>query len=244
MRQMAKALDDVEMDETVRGALHDFFQRSSAYVVNHGKAPAHDGNCSHPEMAARWDGQRRIDEAVAAIRSRDFARALAIADACEGAGLAGLMALMIGSGEDVLLACVHGKLKQNPILAQNRYAGRTLLHNARDVKSVELLLRLGADPNAVDGGKHAPLYSLANERRTGGGDVVRALVRGGAEVDACGGVKRCTALHMAARRGNVEIAEALLACGADIGARDSQGVMPWQRAVNCRQPAVAALLKR
>ncbi len=47
---------------------------------------------------------------------------------------------------------------------------------------------------------------------------------------------------MAARRGNVEAAEALLDCGADIEARDSLGETPFRRAVNCRQPGVAALL--
>jgi ankyrin repeat protein len=108
---------------------------------------------------------------------------------------------------------------------------------------VELLLRLGADPNATDSGKHAPLYCLSNESKEGGGDAVRALIRGGALVNACDGVKRCTALHMAARRGNVEIAEALLDCGADTNAHDSQGVTPLQRAINCRQVAVAELLR-
>jgi ankyrin repeat protein len=72
--------------------------------------------------------------------------------------------------------------------------------------------------------------------------VVRALVRGGAKVDARDGVKRCTALHMAARRDNVEAAEALLDCGADIEARDSLGDTPLRRSVNCGKTAVASLL--
>ena len=56
------------------------------------------------------------------------------------------------------------------------------------------------------------------------------------------GSKRCTPLHMAARRGNVEIAEALLDCGADIDVRDSKGDTPLQRALNCRKPELASLL--
>jgi ankyrin repeat protein len=107
---------------------------------------------------------------------------------------------------------------------------------------VELLLRLGADPNSA-AGTHPPLYCVANECQVPGGDnVVRALVRAGAEVDARSESKQCTALHMAARRGNAEVAEALLGCGADINAQDTNGDTPLQRARNCRKPAVAELL--
>ena len=105
---------------------------------------------------------------------------------------------------------------------------------------VELLLRLGADPNARG---HTPLYCLANEHRgSEGGGVVRALAQRGANVNANDGVKHCTALHMAARRGNLEIAEALLDCGADIDAPDSLGDTPLRRSVNCDKIQVASLL--
>ena len=46
-------------------------------------------------------------------------------------------------------------------------------------------------------------------------------------------VKRSGPLHLAARRGNVSIAEALLECGANIEAQDSMGETPLRRAVNC-----------
>ena len=106
----------------------------------------------------------------------------------------------------------------DPSLIRERYWNRTLLHFAAGAggeELVQLLLQLGADPNTLDGGQATtPLYSLANECAVGGGSVVRILVDAGAKVDACAGVKRCTPLHMAARRGNTEIAVALLECGA------------------------------
>ena len=51
-----------------------------------------------------------------------------------------------------------------------------------------------------------------------------------------------TALHMAARRGNVTVAKALLECGADPRIGDIAGVTPLQRAINCRKAEAAALL--
>src|SRR5262249_47905233 len=146
-----------------------------------------------------------------------------------------------------MLHYVRNKLAGDPALAHERYRGQTLLHSAAaagNLDLVELLLGLGADPNVEDDGGHTPLYSVGNEcQAPGGGDVVRALVRSGAQVDACEGAKRCTALHMAARRGNIEVAQALLDCGAAIDARDTAGVTPLQRAINCRKPEVAALLR-
>jgi truncated hemoglobin YjbI len=246
MKNMVKTLDEAQIDEPARSALRDFFERSSAYVVNQGPSPSVSDSPMDHEIACRWDAQRRLDEEVAAIRSSDTDRAIRLAENFDRNILAGLLALMIGSGQSGLLDYVHKKLTQDPALTQERYAGRTLLHVAAgegSLTTVELLLRLGAAPNALDGGKHTPLYSVGNECRVSdGGKVVHALVRAGAKVDAHEGVKHCTALHMAARRGNVDVATALLDCGADIEARDTLGVTPLQRAVNCRKPEVAALL--
>jgi hypothetical protein len=155
---------------------------------------------------------------------------------------AGLLALMMGSRNPAMPRYVQERVTHDPALVRERYAGRTLLHAASaqgNLTMVGLLLRLGADPNAQDGGGHTPLYSLANEYgASDGGDVVRALAQSGANVNANDGVKHCTALHMAARRGSLEIAEVLLDCGADIDARDSLGDTPLRRSVNCNQLAV------
>jgi truncated hemoglobin YjbI len=245
MKNMVKALDEAQIEEPARKTLREFFERSSAYVVNQGPAlPVAEG--TRDEIARRWDAQLRLDETVAAIRSGDAERAIALAETCERTVLTGVLALMIGSGHSVLLDHVQERLTRDPALIRERYAGRTLLHTAAAQGSltiVELLLHLGADPNAADGGGHTPLYSVGNECKVSGcGKVVHALVRAGANVDARDGVKHCTALHMAARRGNVDVARALLDCGADIEARDTLGETPLRRSVNCDKTEVAALL--
>jgi len=260
MKNMMQALDDVPIEEPARSALRGLFERASAYVVNVGQAPAvaDDGDRPssdiHREISRRWSAQRTLDEAVAAVRRGAADRAITLAEdstleTCfksNRSRFAALLALMIGSGDGPMLDYVREKLLADPRLAQERYSGRTLLHGAAaagDLTTVELLLRLGADPDTADAGGHTPLYCLANEcKGSGGANVVRALVQAGARVDAGDGVKRCTALHMAARRGNVQVAEALLDCGAGIEVRDSLGDTPLRRAVNCDKPGVAALL--
>jgi hemoglobin len=253
---MVTALDDVPIAESARGALLGFFERSSAYLVNQGEMPAVAGDGVEPprdrmqqEIARRWDAQLNLDEVVAAVRRGDADGAIAIAESAAlktraPAVSAALLGLMLASGHRRLLEYVRARVTREPSVARERYAARTLLHDASahaNLPMVELLLRLGADAD-TDGG-HGPLYAVANECRvSGGGPVVRALVQGGAKVDANDCVKRCTALHMAARRGNVEVADALLDCGADIEARDSLGETPLRRAVNCDKIEVAALL--
>src|SRR5215471_3696028 len=229
MKNMVRALDDVQIDEPARSALRSLFERSSAYVINTGPAPAvmrergePSKDALHQEISARWTAQCTLDQAVAAVRSGEAERAISLAESStlrtlftnNRSTLAALLATMIARGHEAILLYVREKLSADPALAKERYSGRTLLHAAAaagNAAIVKLLLQLGANPDVLDSGGHTPLYSVANEcRAPGGADVVRALAQAGANVNARDGVKHCTALHMAARRGNVEIAEALL----------------------------------
>ena len=248
MKCMSRTLDNLPIEDPVRCALRSFFEQSSAFLVNDSKVNVpQDG--LHGELATRWSAQLSVEQTVAAIRSGDTDRAIALVDKCalDRAVLLHLLAIMNGSGHPILIDYVRERLVSDPAIARQRYAyGRTLLHTAAgegSLPTVQLLLELGADPNAADGGGHTPLYSVGNEcGAPDGGDVVRALVDAGANVNAHTGVKRCTALHMAARRGNVSVAKALLECGANIEARDSLGDSPLRRAVNCGKTEMAAFL--
>jgi truncated hemoglobin YjbI len=248
LANMAEALDDVHIDEPLRDDLLRFFQHSSAHVVNQEKSDHHD---LHPEFAARWEAQLRVEEAVSAIRAGKADEAMRLIGepslkSCGASVHCGLLGLMIRQASEGLMDYLRVRLAENPSLLEERFASRMLLHEAAaagNLPVVELLLSLGADPDSQDGGEHTPLYSVANEcAQPGGGLVVFALARAGAAIDANAGAKKCTALHMAARRGHEEIAQALLDSGADIEARDSLRETPLRRAVNCDKVGVASLL--
>lgn len=243
LKHMGATLKAAQIDEGTREVLRQFFLHSSAYVTG-GKA----AEPQHEELAGRWGEQRHLDDAISAITAGRDQEALALAPrfATRPSVFVGLLARMIQSGRSVLIRFVIDAVESDPALVARRSAGRTLLHVAAGSGCVEvlaLLLRLGADPNIHDRGDHTPLYYAANEcALETGTEVVRTLVRAGADVNACGGVTRATALHMAARRGYVEIARALLDCGASLEARDSKGDTPLQRAINCRRERVCHLL--
>jgi truncated hemoglobin YjbI len=258
MRNMVAALDEVSLDGAVRDALRDLFEGSSAYIVNTGQRPSAaapaKGSSSEPVHRAleeRWTEQQSLDALVAAIREADAVRSLELIAslqarlAIDRAVFVHLLMLMMG--QNICFDYVRSELQADPALAHlpSRY-GRTLLHEAAGCGSlpiIELLLRLDADPNVRTSGGHTPLYCLANEcQGPAGASIVRALVGAGAQVDARSDSKQSTPLHMAARRGNSEVAAALLDYGANIHAQDSDGDTPLRRAHKCRKPQLVHLL--
>jgi hemoglobin len=140
-------------------------------------------------------------------------------------------------------------LEQDPALVHTQDGqGGTLLHAAAgdwDIDRVTFLLEKGA---AVDGG-HSPLCNAAGryvdraERSAESGKLVaEILVRRGADVNTPTGAEDQTPLHMAARRGNLAVAQVLLNGGAALEARDKKGETPLRRAVNCGHPGFVSLL--
>jgi len=227
LRLMGETIDEVVPEASTRDALRQFFQISSAYITN-----APDETPRTFELEPQWKVQLTLDNAIAAIRGSKTEEAIALSDQVEPARRAGLLSEMIGSGNRKLLDYALRHIDPSA-----RFAGRTPLHIAAGkgvLPAVEALLKAGADPNVLSALGHTPLYDAANQAGTP--EIVRALIQAGADVNLS------NALHMAARRGNLAVAEVLLEHGAEINRRDKKGDTPLKRALNCRKPQVAALL--
>jgi hemoglobin len=243
LKNMEATLDATPLDEGTRNGLRNFFSHSSAYVIG-----SDAGKPDHEELAVRWSEQRFLDRVISAIAAGQDDETLALASrfASRPSLFIGLLARMVQSCRAKLIKFVIDSVKTNSSLTTRRFAGNTLLHFAAGAgceEVVTLLLRLGADSN-IEGRGRTPLYCVANEcPSVTGPEVIRALVRAGADVNACSRVTRATALHAAARRGHVGIARALLDLGAAVNARDRKGDTPLQRAINCRRTEVSQLLR-
>jgi len=170
-----------------------------------------------------------------------------------GCGRLEAIASFLLSGSDSLFDEAAALLRREPTLVNTKFGvGQTLLHRAAGawrLPLVQLLFELDADPNVLDAAGHAPLYYAGNSSN-GGSDgsakdadeLVSLFTTKGANLDLTAGVKRCTPLHMAARRGNATLAVALVRGGASIEAHDSNGETPLRRAVNCGKPEVVRAL--
>lgn len=245
LRQMEAALRSIEFDEDTREALFQFFTSISTYVLGGDGEPVRE-----PELAARWERSKALDEFVADIVAGRDAEVLQRFGefAARRSLFAGVLSKMLQTRRPALVEAVVAAIEAEPTLGIRQYGGRNLLHAAAGAGCVEVvavLLRLGVDANVLDWGRHSPLYRVANGCAADTGpEIVRMLVRAGADVNHSGGVTRSTPLHMAARRGYVGIARALLESGASLNARDTKGFTPLDRAVNCRKPEVARLLRQ
>jgi ankyrin repeat protein len=119
-----------------------------------------------------------------------------------------------GLDERVLQLLLSKGLKLNEANA----AGQLPVHLA-GVKSLDVLVRAGAEVDAVDGLGRTALHQAAADRRT---DLVVELLRLGASVFKTDAKGR-TPLHLAAQARSEPVIDALLAAGAPRSARDADG---------------------
>ena len=242
LEQMAATLEESVGDETVRAELWLFFEESSLYAIG-----SESSGVPAPELRSRWRSQLELDACILAIAEGRDEDAVARSSQFQSRPSVFVGLLMRMLRRESLTGAIVEAIEKDLSLMGRRFGGRSLLHAAAGagrLAIVESLLRLGADPNVLDAGGHTPLYSVANEASgMEASEIVKALLAAGGQVNACGGVTRATPLHMAARRGNVPVARALLEAGADPGLVDAKGDTPLQRAFNCRKRDVAELLR-
>jgi len=271
LSNMFQAVDEVNIKEPMRSALRWFFAQSSAFFINQPPVAANESpsllesdighqnesetSRVHQDIARRWQAQRMLEEMIVAVRQGNTDAVLALLESPviqasfirDRAAFLSFLVILSSSSQRALLDYVCQALVKDPLLAQERYTyNRTLLHEVAGQGSlliVEFLLHLGADPNARDQWGHTPLYFVGNASQgSNGADVVHLLAQSGANVNAQERLKHCTALHMAARRGNIPVAEALLDRGAEIETQDKLGDTPLHRAVKCGKTEMVAFL--
>lgn len=121
-----------------------------------------------------------------------------------------------GRGEPLAHVATAGQVRLLVAAGARVTGGGAGLGGARSGEVVQALLDAGADANARV--EDTPVLHLAMNA-----DVVKALVGGGARVDATAGTDGQQALHAMARWSRTDALEALLAAGAAVDARDRNG---------------------
>ena len=183
---MVQAVDDVDIEEPARSALRWFFTHASTFLINqpskavntsllslqHSIEDQSELETSHiqQDITQRWQAQLTLEMMVAAVRQENIDTVLTLIESAviqsffvrDRAAFLSFLAILSSSSQEVLLNYACQILVNEPQLAQERYTSdRTLLHEVAgqgNLPMVELLLRLGADPNARDQLGHTPLY--------------------------------------------------------------------------------------
>lgn len=254
LRNMERAFGDCDVTEPIRQDLMAYFRSAMEVIVNSHDAPeAHTDLAGSDSAKLSWTVTKTFELIAEAVREGDIAQAIRLIDSPAATGYlaarpsahARVLALLCSTDDNRAVAYIETVLDRSPALIDVPFSrGRTMLHQAAmngAPKFAASLVRRGARADIPDTAGHCALYALANNA-AGTADMVALLISAGADVNAAGGVQLCTPLHMAARRGNVAMAKALLAAGANPDAMDTNGVTPLGRAVNCRKREAADLL--
>ncbi|WP_253303135.1 ankyrin repeat domain-containing protein [Wolbachia endosymbiont of Phyllotreta cruciferae] len=116
---------------------------------------------------------------------------------------------------------------------------RTALHYAVEAKTVKLLVEKGANVNAADARGYTALHLAVTEKRL---EIVRELIKSGAEVNAEEYGNKCIPLHLACMVGEKEIVEELVKAGGEIEQADKFGMTAMDYAKTSKE--VTEVLKK
>ncbi|WP_353286453.1 ankyrin repeat domain-containing protein [Wolbachia endosymbiont (group A) of Crataerina pallida] len=117
--------------------------------------------------------------------------------------------------------------------------GRTALHYAVEVKTVKLLVEKGVNVNAADVKGYTALHLAVTEKRL---EIVRELIKSGADVNAEEYGNKCIPLHLACMVGEKEIVEELVKAGGEIEQADKFGMIAMDYAKNSKK--ITEVLKK
>ena len=104
-----------------------------------------------------------------------------------------------------------------------------------------MLIAHGAEVNAISKAGTQPIHDAALGDNA---EVIRELATHGADINARTRDEAQTPLYIAAAMGKMKAVEALVALGADLKAKDSQGRTPLDAAERAGLTDVAAFLSR
>ncbi|MFT4314830.1 MAG: ankyrin repeat domain-containing protein [Wolbachia pipientis] len=113
------------------------------------------------------------------------------------------------------------------------------LHYAVDAKTVRLLVEKGVNVNAADARGYTALHLAVTEKRL---EIVRELIKSGANANAEEYGNKCTPLHLACMVGKVEVVKELVEAGAEIEQEDECGMTAIDYAKNSKE--VTEVLKK
>ncbi|MDP6636980.1 MAG: ankyrin repeat domain-containing protein [Phycisphaerae bacterium] len=137
----------------------------------------------------------------------------------------------------------------NGLLADTIYTTakkETLLHMASSLRKIgcaEVLLKAGADVNAVSRDGSTPLHLIARNAPPKSDKVAKLLIEHKADLNAKDS-SGLTPLHWTTGNDAVMTAKALIDAGAEVNPADNEGQTPLHLAVCCQSFATAKLLVR
>ena len=124
----------------------------------------------------------------------------------------------------------------------------TVLHLACSISApifLTILISHGADPNQADSDGKYPVHKACSSGKAALEKVQLFVELSSQNIDRRDELSKQTPLHRAAVKGNVDVVEYLLKCGADINARDKRGETALHKAAfTNRADVLATLLAR